>query len=269
MPSTNPRDRTIAALRACWSSLDDLLTELPDDAWSTPSPLPGWDVRANVAHVIGTEAWLLGEQPPEPDGVAPDHVRNPIGELNEQWVAGLRDETPADLLARLRDVTGRRLADLDAMSDQEWHAVGFTPAGEDAYGRFMQIRVFDCWMHEQDIRAAVGRPGHDDGVAVETTLDEIANALGYVVGKRAGATPGSSVTFELTGPAGRTIHVLVADRATVVPSLDGPATTTIRLPVVAFTRLAGGRADARPEDATVEGDAELAARVLDRLGYTI
>ena len=32
----------------------------------------------------------------------------------------------------------------------------FTPAGKDTYGRFMQIRVFDCWLHEQDIRDALG-----------------------------------------------------------------------------------------------------------------
>ena len=74
------------------------------------------------------------------------------------------------------------------MSDDEWNAESFTPAGMDTYGRFMQIRVFDCWLHEQDIRDAVGRPGHETGLAVEVVLDEMATALGFVVGKKAGAT---------------------------------------------------------------------------------
>ena len=42
-----------------------------------------------------------------------------------------------------------------------------TPAGPDTYGRFMRVRIFDCWMHEQDIRRAVGRPGHVEGPAVD------------------------------------------------------------------------------------------------------
>ena len=40
------------------------------------------------------------------------------------------------------------------MSQEEWDAESFTPAGKSTYGRFMQIRVFDCWLHEQDIRDA-------------------------------------------------------------------------------------------------------------------
>ena len=41
------------------------------------------------------------------------------------------------------------------MSDEEWNAVTMTPTGPDSYGRFMRIRVFDCWMHEEDIRDGV------------------------------------------------------------------------------------------------------------------
>ena len=67
----------------------------------------------------------------------------------------------------------------------------------------MRIRAFDCWLHEQDIRDAVGRPGGEEGPAAEAALDEIAAALGYVVGKKAGAPQGSRVRFELTGPAAR------------------------------------------------------------------
>ena len=37
----------------------------------------------------------------------------------------------------------------------------------------MRIRVFDCWLHEQDIRDAVGRPGGEDGPAASVALDEI------------------------------------------------------------------------------------------------
>ena len=272
MASQIPQDRTVAALRAVWSSLDELVAGLSDEEWRFPSPLPGWNVQANVAHIIGTESFLLGDQPTvQADGEALDHVHNPIGELNEHWIASFADRAPAEVLVAFRDRTARRLEILDAMTDEAWNAVGFTPAGEDTHGRFMQIRAFDCWMHEQDIRVAVGRPGHTEGPAVEASLDEMTTAMGFVVGKRAGVPTGASVTFDLTGASGRQIHVAVGERAAVVDQLDGPATATLTMSPVVFSRFGGGRPDAADHTGQVGigGDVELGRRVLDHLGYTL
>lgn len=266
------QERIVTALDAIWSSVAELCAGLTDDEWVIPSPLPGWSVRDNVVHLLGTEAMLLGRQPTaQVDAGSVDHVRNPIGAANEAWIATYADASAADVLAEFRSLTAQRLEVLRAMPDDDWNRVGFTPAGEGPYGRFMQIRVFDCWMHEQDIRGAIGRPGHDDGPAVEVSLDEMTTAMGFVVGKRAGAPDGSSVTFDLTGPAARQVHVRVDGRATVVASLDAPATATLTMPVVSFSRVAGGRGDA-PEHAErceISGDAELGQRVLANLSYTI
>lgn len=268
-----PKDRTIEALAAVWASLDELLSSLDTEQWATPTVLEGWDVQANVAHVIGTEQMLLGVPGPDItiDRDGTPHVRNDIGAFNEVWVRELDGRSPAEVLAMFRDVTSRRLAALRDMSRTEWDAESFTPAGQDTYGRFMQIRVFDCWFHEQDIREAVSRPGHVDGVAVDVTLDELTTAMGFVVGKRAGVPQGESVTFELTGSGARTIHVEVGERAAVVESLETPASVTIRLPVLQFTRLCGGRTAVEPvrELIDVVGDIELGERVLANLAYTV
>ena len=40
----------------------------------------------------------------------------------------------------------------------QWNELTATPAGPDSYGRFMRVRDFDCWMHQHDIRDAVGPP---------------------------------------------------------------------------------------------------------------
>lgn len=267
-----PKDRTVDALRSVWGSLDSLLDTLDGDQWKLPTPLPGWNVQANVVHVFGTEAFLLGQQPDRTiDPAALEHVHNPIGEMNENWVASYAERDPAEVLDRFRTLTAERLKVLDAMPREEWDTVGFTPAGEDTYGRFMQIRVFDCWMHEQDIRAAVRAPGHDSGPAVEVTLDEMQTAMGFVVGKKAGAPDGASVTFDLTGASGRPIHVMVDGRARLVPELPGPATATLTMPLISFTRLAGGRLDAPDHRSavTISGDRDLGERVLDQLRYTI
>jgi len=163
MASIVPKDRTVAALGEVWTSLSDLLGGLDEEQWRLPSPLPGWSVQDNVSHIVGTEAMLLGESGPtvEIDRDANPHVRNDIGVFNEQWVESLRAVPPNEVLSKFREVTGARLAALGRMTDDEWNAESFTPAGMDTYGRFMQIRVFDCWLHEQDIRDAVGRPGHE------------------------------------------------------------------------------------------------------------
>ena len=93
---------------------------------------------------------------------------------------------------------------------------------------FMHIRIFDCWVHEQDIRRAVGRPGHLDGPVAEHSVGRIATALPFVVGKKAQAPNGVTVVFAVTGAAGRTLSIGVeGGRARV---LDMPPTNpTVRL----------------------------------------
>ena len=43
------------------------------------------------------------------------------------------------------------------MTQADFDAPSWTPAGRDeTYGRFMRIRHYDCFMHEHDIRYALG-----------------------------------------------------------------------------------------------------------------
>ncbi|MAT05770.1 MAG: hypothetical protein CL424_12100 [Acidimicrobiaceae bacterium] len=263
--------RIVGALRDEWASIDELISGLDDEQWSWPSPLPGWDVRSNVVHIIGTEAMLLGRTPSVEPVDSVEHVKNPIGAANEAWIATYADRSPTELVEEFRTLTTERLRVLGAMSEDEWNEVGFTPAGEGPYGRFMQIRVFDCWMHEQDIRYAIRMPGHEHGRPVDVSLDEMSNAMGYVVGKKAGAPTGSSVTFDLRGATSRRIHVQVGERAQVVDELAGQATTTLVMPVISFAHIAGGRLDREIHVAhcEIEGDQDLGRRVLENLPYTI
>ncbi|MCQ4079518.1 maleylpyruvate isomerase family mycothiol-dependent enzyme [Streptomyces sp. RB6PN25] len=267
------KDTVVDALAQEWAAIDHLVAGLDDDQWAAASPCPGWTVQDVVAHIIGTELGLSGGQP---DPATADvhslpHVRNDIGAFNEAWVACFRDRSPAQVLDRFRAVTGQRTEALAEMPAEEFHAPSWTPAGHATYARFMQIRVFDCWMHEQDIRDAVGRPGNEDGPGAAISIDEITQALGYVVGKRGKAPDGSSLTFDLTGPLRRQLHVTVDGRARVVDGLARPADVAISLPLGVFTRLCGGRA--RPQDVAdsiaFEGDRELGRQIVSSLAFTI
>jgi len=269
------KDDVLAGLVEVWTRLDELLDGLSDDEWARPTPLPGWSVKDVVAHMIGTESMLLGDATPNVEVGAAPHVRNDIGRVNEVWVVSMADVPPADALATFRSHTARRLDALRDMEAGAWNAEGFTPAGNDTYGRFMRIRVFDCWLHEQDIRDAVSRPGGEVGTSVELALDEAASVMGFVVGKRAAAPPGSRVAFDLTGPTARRIFVEVGTgerpRATVVDELSAPPTVALWMPTGVFVRLAGGRIDSSTvrDEIDLEGDPELGERLIANLSFTI
>jgi uncharacterized protein (TIGR03083 family) len=275
--TTLDKPDVLNGLFTVWDSIDALLVGLSETEWRAPTPLPGWCVQAVVSHIIGTESFLDGIPAPEPDidVKALDHVRNDVGAMNECWVRHLGGQSGDSVLQRYRAVTEGRRKVLQAMSEEDWNAETLTPAGPDSYGRFMRIRVFDCWMHEQDIRMAIGRPSSDaelEGSASRLSLDEVAATLGFVVGKLAKAPDGSRIQFDLTGPLARSIRVNVDGRAQLVQDFGGlEPTATVRVDALQFTRLAGGRpmCPARAQDVELGGERDAAARIVERLNFVI
>jgi uncharacterized protein (TIGR03083 family) len=267
------RDSIVATLDEVWSSITDLYSDLTLTEWQTPTDLPGWTVRDLLSHMIGTESMLLGRTSPTVDVTGLAHVRNDMGRFNEAWVEYRRGSPIEDVLAEFRSVIDARRAALAAMTQADFDAESWTPTGQATYARFMQIRVFDCWMHEQDAREALHRPGAQEGAPARQSLDEIVNALGFIVGKRAGAPEGSSVRIVLTGPLPRTVDVAVSGRARVVDGLDGEPTVTLTTDSALFCRLAGGRTDPGAELAAgrvrLEGDPELGDRLARYLAFVM
>ena len=273
MPTIVDKSTAVALLRGEYDAITRLCAPLTPEQWDTPTCLPGWTVRDAVSHVIGAEAMLLGEPAPVVDVSHLDHLRNPIAEANEVWVEALRGTPGPDMVRRLEDVTGRRLAVLDAMTQEDFDAPSWTPAGRDeTYGRFMRIRHYDCFLHEQDVRLALGMEPRQTVEDLASALDEVATGLGYIVGRRAGMPEGSRIRIELTGPLPRTYLVRVDGRAAVVDDLGGEPTVGIELAAMRYLRLTGGRDDAGtgPTDGVaITGDAELGARLVANMSFTI
>ncbi|HVB45117.1 MAG TPA: maleylpyruvate isomerase family mycothiol-dependent enzyme [Streptosporangiaceae bacterium] len=269
-PRDAEQERIVTLLGQEWSVIADLLAGLTREQWSLPV-LPGWDVHDVLAHLVGTERTLTGAKHPQVPDQLGEHVRNDIARLNEAWIVALRELSDAQLLAQFRTVTAQRLAALTAMTADDFFAPSWTPAGNATYDRFMKIRIFDCWMHEQDIRAAVGTPGNDGGAVADQALAEVTGALGYIIGKRGQAPQGSSVRITLTGPIQRELNVVVAGKAQLVDALAGEPTAAIALSSSLFLRLTGGREDARAALARVElaGDVGLGRQLATNLAFTI
>jgi hypothetical protein len=81
-------------------------------------------------------------------------------------------------------------------------------------------------------------------------IDEIHRSLPYIVGKKIGLQDGMSITFELTGPVHRSMHLVVDGRAGLVDSLTG-ADVTLTADSTTFALLACGRID--PQGAIDDG----------------
>lgn len=276
--TTLDKTEILDGLFAVWDDITALGARLTDSHWQTPTALPGWSVHDVVAHLIGVESMLQGVDTPKADidVTTLDHVRNDIGALNERWIRTLRSVEPAALLDRWRTVTAQRREALTAIGDDDWNAVTATPAGPDSYGRFMRIRIFDCWMHEHDIREVSGLEltgAELDTAQARLALDEMTAAMGRVIGKLGKAPDGARVRLDLTGPLARTIEVAVqAGRGQLVAGFDGAdPTAVITLDALLFTRLAGGRttADRHADAIGYDGDEAVGRRIVDNLNYVI
>lgn len=224
----------IDAHRLAFDELNGLAADLDADQLAVQSLCPDWDVRACLGHVIGVEKALTGWQP-DPENLFDFNVAL-------EFDGELKDRDPAGVAAAVQGVTDARLADLEGRDAAVVDAASMTPVGPQAYGNFLQIRVFDMWVHARDIALPLGVELTDGGPTAEFALNEVHRSMGYIAGKRIGLEDGMSMTVEVTGGAARTIHVAVDGRAGLVESLDDPD-LTLRADTETFVMLACGRVD--------------------------
>jgi uncharacterized protein (TIGR03083 family) len=136
----------------------------------------------------------------------------------------------------------------------------------------LRLRAFDVWVHEQDLRRALGQPGNLDSPGAHVARDVLLDALPKVVAKDAGAPPNSAVVLDVSGPLEfmRTVRVDAEGRGTVDASVSlGPA-VTLAMDWETYVRLACGRV--RPaavrENLKAEGDQALADAILAHFAVT-
>jgi len=245
-----------------------LAADLPDDAWNTPTDLDGWDVHAQVAHVAHLEAILAGAPEETVDVGQPDHVTGLMGTYTEQGVVARRDRTPSQLVAEITDAVSRRKAEIDATRPAaESPAPGVFGLLGWTNQKLYTNRPLDIWMHSQDIRRAVGRPGNLDGPVAQHVADYLLESLGYVVGKKVGAPVGTTVRVVVDGSDPATVAVGDDGRARAAGDIAEP-TVTLSMDREAWIVLSGGRRGPDAVAVKVEGDAGLAAAILANLAVT-
>ena len=254
---------------AIWrSSVDDViaLVETLDDAeWARETPCPGWTVSDIVAHIIDLDSVFLGDPPLDhtPDWDALPHVTREMQRVTEVGVDARRGRSPQELLAELRDVITRREAQLhetDMQSTVQWFV------GEIPVEQLMRMRTFDIWMHDQDIRDTLDRPGDLDTPGAQVAWARVRDTLPFIWGKKVGAQETLDLVVTGPGPSGQLVIAVDDGRAHYVDS--GHADVRIEITWADLAARAGGRRAADQLDAVITGDQELGRRFLEELTFT-
>ena len=252
------------------SDLVALLADLPEDQWSLPTDLPGWDVRAVASHAAHLESVLAGG--PHETADVPDlpHVRGPMGQFTEIGVLTRRDRPGAEIVAEIRDATARRRAalvaspphDPDAPAEGIFGAIGWSTL------TLFRNRPLDLFLHEQDVRRATDRPGNLDSPAGDHTTAYLMESLGFVLAKGVGAPSGTSAVLEVEGSQPVAAEVGEDGRGRLLAA--PPAVPTVRLVTdrESFLLRAGGRREVPLERFAIAGDADLGARIVTSLAVT-
>lgn len=259
------RTETINNLESCYDAIEGLIGTLSDEEWATLSLCPAWDVKGVIGHLAAVENALAGWVPSGMDSPPPFDTIGPFEASVAEWsTSKLVDET--------KRIFATRRADLAASTDEMFAADSMTPVGPGTYQRFMDIRVFDFWVHERDITTPLGRKTNDGGPAAEVALDEVHNSIGYIVGKKIGLPDGKSLAIHLTGPVERDIYAAVEGRAAKVDTLSDPS-IELTTDSLTFVQLACGRID--PAEAIENGkiswtgDAEWGETAARNLRFTM
>ena len=256
------------------AALVDLLAGLTDAEWERPTVCPGWSVKDVALHLLGGDVSILSGQRDRFAGarlgtgtalLAWDDLVPMINRHNAGWVEATRRISPR-LLVEFLGFTGEaveahfRGLDLAAVGGSVDSAgPAPTPVWLDVAREYTER-----WVHQQQIRDAIGRPGLTERRWLAPVLDAFARALPHAL-RDISATGGTLVRLVVTGEAGGTWQATrsggdwLLARATP-EAADAVVTMDQDLAWRLFTR-GVDPAEARPR-VVREGDPALVERVM-------
>lgn len=254
-------------------AIHELVAPLPESEWNRPTECPAWSVRDIVSHIIGSESELLGD--PRPIHPMPSDVRhmtNDFARYLELPVDVRRCHTAAEQVAELDYTIIRRSRQLRNEKRYPQATARGLMGREATLETVLWSRAFDVWVHEQDLRRALGAPGNLDSPGAHITRDWLLRALPEVVSKGAAAPAGSTVVVDVHGPLEffRTVRVGRGGYATIDSRVSLGPNVTLATDWETYVRLACGRV--RPSAVAgqikLEGEDKMAQAVLAAMAVT-
>jgi uncharacterized protein (TIGR03083 family) len=272
---TSDQERLARYVEIWRGAVDDavvLLRDLREDDWARPTDLAGWTVRDVAAHLAHIESELSGVEQPRVDVPELDHLTAPSAMYTEAGLiarGSLSSSELVDELVRAADVRYEQLRSdppTDATADPP-----ITPGGMPwDWETMLRNRPLDVWMHEQDIRRAVGRPGGMNSDAAAHVATVFTMSFAFSVGKKVSPPAGTTVLLDVSGVNPVHLAVEMNDAGRCVPLNRDPSSPTVALDMdlETFVVLGGGRRPTEQVPVRVVGDEDLGRRVLDALAVT-
>jgi uncharacterized protein (TIGR03083 family) len=193
------------------TALLTVLEELTPNEWELSTICDGWPVYDIALHLLGDDIGLLSRRRDGYDRTALftqhdlaqwDHLVAYINQQNALWVQALRRTSP-QLVCQLLQVTGEELAryldqvDLMLMGESvAWAGSGPAPVWLDIAREYTER-----WVHQQQIRDAVGRPGLQETRYLAPILATFVYALPQTL-KETVVPEGTAIQLVITGDAG-------------------------------------------------------------------
>jgi uncharacterized protein (TIGR03083 family) len=260
----------VATWRSACADFVALAREIPEEQWELPTDLDGWSVIDNVAHTAHLEAVLAGAPEETIEVPTSAHIKGGTGWYTEQGVLARRGRTMTQLADEIEQSVALRSKMLDENPPTDGAAAPPKTPGDIGWSTeiLLRNRPLDIWMHEQDIRRAIRKPGGLDSLAARHTVWLLATSLPLVVGKRVAPPAGTVVVVDVP-EAGLTAGVITGADGRAKPTTDtANPTVRITLEPEAWIILGGGRRTPDRVRARIEGDQELGQQVLDCLAVT-
>jgi uncharacterized protein (TIGR03083 family) len=227
-------------------------------------------VFALAAHTAHLEHLLAGGEHDEVDIGEVEHARGMMGQFTEQGVVARRARTPDEVINQLRESATARHTSLlvDPPSDPDAPAPGLFGAIGWSTRTLLRNRPLDVWMHEQDARRALGRPGNLDTPPALHATDYLSESFGLVLAKRASAPAGTTAVLRVLGHPARAFEVGDDGRGRPMPAVPDQPSVMVEMDRESFICLAGGRRTPPPGAVRLEGDQELGTRLLEQMAVT-
>lgn len=189
------------------AALLDLLSTLDAGDWVMPTVCPGWNVHDVVAHIVHDYLRRISGSRDGHTGAGltdGETLSTHLARTNGEFVRAMRHCSPAvliDLLGHLGPQMDVLWAGMDlhgpADLDVSWAGSGTSPAWLDIAREYTEH-----WVHQQQIRDAISRPGADTATLLRPVLVAFLHAAPVALREQK-RPPDTAVRFEVTGPAGR------------------------------------------------------------------
>jgi len=252
----------------------ELFSDLSEEDWEKPTVCQGWTVKDIGLHLLGDDlGYLSGKR---------DHFTNPfftgremhmweslvqnINEANELWVKATRRISPL-LLSDLLTLTGAQfykyIKTLDQMTINgavSWAGPNPAPTWLDTAREYTER-----WLHQQQIRDAINKPGLKERKFFHPVLDAFVRALPHTY-RDVSVADTTVIQLMVTGEAGDTWYLVgEANGWSLYKDVELQPTTVVTMDQeICWRRFTKGisKEQAR-ENTSIEGDIKLGEIMLD------